>query len=541
MLVFILLTILSFLNNGILADYSVERYPLIPQPAELVARDGFFIITPATEINSNILDGETCKLVYYLASILSGSLGRPCFLNRGGSSDTGNINIVIDNKINIGNEGYELNITPEAIKILAQDTAGAFYAIQTLRQLLPASIEKCMPLAKPILKVPCGNIKDSPRFKYRGLMLDTARHMFSVEFIKKFIDVLAAYKFNTFHWHLTDDQGWRIEIKRYPLLQSIAAFRKQTIVGHGRYNYPYMYDRKRYGGYYSQEEIKEIVAFAKERYITVIPEIEFPGHCSAALAAYPQIGCINTQYETAIRWGIFPATYCAGNEETFQFAENLLREVMQLFPSTLIHIGGDEVQKNCWKNCSLCQKRIQQEGLTGEEQLKSYFIKRIEKFLNANGRTIIGWDEILEGGLASNATVMSWRGMQGGIKAANLGHTVIMTPMEYAYFDFYQSKETTEPLAIGGYVPLSKVYEFEPIPTELSSENVHYILGVQANLWTEYIPTSEHVCYMAFPRACALAEVAWSMPERKSYDFFKRRLQVNLEHLKALAINYASY
>jgi len=389
------------------------------------------------------------------------------------------------------------------------------------------------------LSIPTQTIVDNPEFSYRGMHLDVARHMFSVDFIKKYIDMLALLKLNTFHWHLTEDQGWRIEIESYPKLNEIASYRKETLVGH--YNdQPHQFDGKRYGGFYTKEEIKDVVAYAKERFVTVIPEIEMPGHAQAAIAAYPELGCTGNSVEVATKWGIFDHIYCT-KENTFTFLETVLDEVLELFPSKYIHIGGDEAPKSNWKTCNDCQKRIKQEGLADEHELQSYFINRMETYLNSKGRQIIGWDEILEGGLAPNATVMSWRGIEGGIEAAKAKHHVIMTPTSNLYFDYYQSNNPNEPLAIGGFLPLEKVYNYNPIPEELTQDEAQYILGAQGNIWTEYMPTSTQVEYMAFPRITALSEVVWTKETEKDYVDFIKRLEHFNTRLDALNINYANH
>lgn len=362
--------------------------------------------------------------------------------------------------------------------------------------------------------------------------------MFPVSFVKKYIDLLAYHKFNRFHWHLTEDQGWRIEIKKYPKLQEVAAYRKETLVG----NYGSgKYDGQRYGGFYTQEEVKDIVKYAADRYVTIIPEIEMPGHAVAALTAYPQLGCTGGPYEVRTTWGVADDVFCAGKEETFAFLQDVLDEVVPLFPGKYVHIGGDECPKTRWKKCPHCQKRIKTEKLKDEHALQSYFIQRIEKYLNGKGKQIIGWDEILEGGLAPNATVMSWRGEEGGIAAAQQGHDVIMTPGNWCYFDHYQDTSKTEPLAIGGFTPVSQVYSYEPLPEQLSAEESKHVLGAQANLWTEYIATPEYAEFMAYPRACALAEVVWSPKENKSYDDFVKRMATHVTRLDQLKVNYAKH
>ena len=420
------------------------------------------------------------------------------------NNSTKKITFKIDDSIN-NDEGYELNVSKNDITIKSKHAKGAFYAVQSLIQLLP------LPSDLNSFKILCLRIKDQPQFTYRGMHLDVGRHFFSVDFIKKYIDLMARLKMNTFHWHLTEDQGWRIEIKKYPKLQEIAAFRKETLIGH--YNdQPHQFDGKPYGGFYTQEQIKEVVAYAKTRQVTIIPEIEMPGHSQAAIAAYPELGCSGEQVEVATKWGVFDEVYCP-KESTFKFLEDVIDEVVALFPGKYIHIGGDEAPKTNWKNCEYCQKLIKKEGLKDEHGLQSYFIARMEKYINSKGKQIIGWDEILEGGLAPNATVMSWRGTSGAVQAAKEGHDVILTPGSHCYFDHYQSENENEPLAIGGFLPLEKVYHFNPIPEELTDKEATYVLGAQGNVWTEYMQTEKQVEYMAFPRAIALSEVLWSSPE----------------------------
>lgn len=438
---------------------------------------------------------------------------------------------------NLNNEGYNLIINNHKVEISATHPAGVFYGVQTLCQLLPPEIQlennKNVNWSLPNIK-----ITDNPRFKWRGMHLDVCRHFMPKDFIFKYIDYLAMHKMNTFHWHLTEDQGWRIEIKKYPKLTEISAWRDETLVGHYS-DQPHKFDGKKHGGFYTQKDIKEIVKYARNRYITVVPEIEMPGHSVAALAAYPELSCTGGPFEVLKIWGISEEVYCAGKEETFEFLQNVLDEVIELFPSEYIHIGGDECPKKRWTECPDCQKRIKKERLTDEHELQSYFIKRIEKYLNKKGKRIIGWDEILEGGLAPEATVMSWRGAQGGIEAANQGHDVIMSPTSYCYFDYYQGDKKYEPLAIGGYLPLSKVYQFEPVSDEISKEKQKHILGGQANVWTEYMPDEKQVEYMVFPRIAAMAEVLWSKKENRNWNDFMERLPYMLKRYDIKDINYS--
>ncbi len=428
-------------------------------------------------------------------------------------------------------EGYTLKVGRDHVAINGNDGSGTFYGTQTLIQLLP--VEKA-----EALYIPAVEITDYPRFGYRGLHLDVCRHFFPVDFVKKYIDLLAMHKLNTFHWHLTDDQGWRIEIKKYPRLQEVASKRKESMVGH--YN-DQKFDGKPYGGFYTQEEVKDVVQYAAERHVTVIPEIEMPGHALAALAAYPHLGCTGGPYEVGTKWGVYDDIFCAGNDSVFLFLQDVLDEVLPLFPGTYIHIGGDEAPKTQWEKCPKCRQRMKAEGLKDAHALQSYFIQRIEKYLNSKGRRIIGWDEILEGGLAPDATVMSWRGTEGGIAAAKQKHDVIMTPGNYVYLDHYQSQGKNEPVAIGGFTPVSEVYSYEPIPEELSKEEATYIKGAQGNVWTEYMTNTAHVEYMVYPRATALSEVVWSPAGKRNYDDFVDRLKLHFKRLDLKKVNYAKH
>lgn len=434
--------------------------------------------------------------------------------------------VVTNNKSAAGS--YTLGVNTNGVSITGNDASGVFYGIQSLVQLLP--------LQKGNLTIPAIKITDVPRFQYRGMMLDVCRHFFPISFVKKYIDNLALHKINNFHWHLTDDQGWRIEIKKYPKLTQVGAYRDGTIIGHypGTGN-----DSIRYGGYYTQKEIKEIVAYASKRYITVVPEIEMPGHASAALTAYPYLGCTGGPYIVRQTWGVSKDVFCAGNDSVFTFLENVLDEVMSIFPSKYIHVGGDECPKDRWKLCPKCQRRIKENNLKDEHELQSYFIQRIEKYINSKGRTLIGWDEILEGGLAANAVVMNWHGEKVGIEAVKQKHDVIMTPNAFLYFDQYQGKAADEPLAIGGYNPLSKVYSYNPTPAELTATEEQYLKGVQANLWTEYITTPQQAEYMLTPRIDALSELAWTQPGLKNFENFKQRMEKQYQRYDILGINYS--
>lgn len=501
---------------------------IIPVPSKQTMVDGQFVLNSSTGVNYN----ETFKVsAEFLKS----------FIEDGSSiklQNSNDISFIKDSTIT-NPEGYKLNITPGNIEIKANTDQGAFYAVQSLRQILPPEFENGS-YKEDNVSIPCVSIEDEPHFKYRGMHLDVGRHMFPVAFIKKYIDAIAMLKMNTFHWHLTEDQGWRIEIKKYPKLQEVSAYRNETLIGHYGDD-PIRYDGKRYGGYYTQEEIKDVVAYAQQRFVTIIPEIEMPGHSQAAIAAYPELGCTGNQFNVVTTWGVFDEIYCS-KDETFNFLEDVLDEVMELFPSKYIHIGGDEAPKTRWKACKVCQQRIKDEGLKDEHELQSYFISRIEKYLNSKGRQIIGWDEILEGGLAPNATVMSWRGIDGAIEAAKQHHNVILTPGDYCYFDKYQSEDIDkEPLAIGGYLPLEKVYNFNPVPEALTPEESIYVLGAQANVWTEYILDSKQVEYMVFPRILAMSEVDWSYLNNKDYSNFELRVKYFFKRLDALDINYAKH
>ncbi len=433
-------------------------------------------------------------------------------------------------------EAYRLTVGKEGVTIVGGSEAGVFYGIQTLR--------KALPVVSGSVLLPAVEVNDWPRFGYRGAHLDVSRHFIGVDSVKRFIDMLALHNMNRFHWHLTDDQGWRIEIKSRPELTTVGSKRKATVIGHnsGRY------DSVPYGGFYTQDQAREVVAYAAERHITVIPEIDLPGHMLAALTAYPELGCTGGPYEVWGQWGVAEDVLCAGNDATLKFIDEVLGEVVDLFPSEYIHVGGDECPKVRWKSCPKCQARIRALGIKGddkhtaEEYLQSFVINHAEKFLNARGRQMIGWDETLEGGLAPNATVMSWRGVEGGIEAARQKHQAIMTPTTYLYFDYYQSKETDkEPIAIGGYVPVEMVYNYEPVSPLLTPEEAEYIIGVQANLWTEYIPNFRQVEYMELPRMAALAEIQWSDPGRKNYNEFLARLPQLVRIYDLMGYNYATH
>jgi hexosaminidase len=516
-----------------------EKISIIPIPAIMVEKTGTFSITEKTTVILSIQNEETELAAQYLVGMLNKATGFNIRVKEGNKAKKGSIFLSINESIE-NKEGYKLNISTKGISIEANKAVGLFYGIQTLRQLLPAEIESVKLIDNIKWEVPAVEIEDSPRYVYRGMMLDVGRHFFSVDYVKKFIDLIAMHKMNVMHWHLTEDQGWRIEIKKYPKLTEVGAWRDETLVGHYRQK-PHKYDGKKYGGFYTQEEIKEVVAYAQERFVTIIPEIELPGHAQAALASYPELGCVGGSYEVSKIWGVHKEVYCP-KETTFEFLENVLAEVIPLFPGEYVHIGGDECKKIRWEECDHCQNLIKKEELADEHELQSYVIKRIEKFLNSKGKKLIGWDEILEGGLSPNATVMSWRGMDGGIEAAKQKHDVIMTPTSHCYFDFYQKKpQKKEPLAIGGYLSVKKVYSLEPTPDVLNTEEAKHILGAQGNIWTEYIGTPEYLEYMALPRMTALSEVVWSPKEKRDWKGFTDRLPSQMKRYKLLGFNYADH
>ena len=515
---------------------AASEYNIIPYPQKLIPQSGMFIFNKKTVILCPNKP-EVLKLAQQFASRFALVTGIKLDVLH--NSKTGATNAIIFQLItspDVNPEAYDLQISPQSIKLSAQAGNGFFYGLQTLYQLLPTDIY--VP-KQSILKrwvVPCVLINDAPRFAYRGLHLDVSRHFFPLSFIKKYIDAMAIHKLNTFHWHLTDDQGWRIEIKKYPRLTEVGSKRSETLEGYYFDRYPQQFDGKPYGGFYTQAEARELVAYAKARFITVIPEIELPGHAQAAIAAYPYLSCTqDSTTKVATKWGIFTEVFCP-RETTFEFLENVLTEVMDIFPGKYIHIGGDECLKDRWKVCPDCQALIKRLNLKNEEGLQSYFVERIEQFANSKGRQIIGWDEILDGGLAPNATVMSWRGIQGGVAAAKSGHDVIMTPGTHCYLDKYQAEPLNVPTTIGGFLPLKMVYEYEPIPSELTADEAKHVLGAQANVWTEYMPTSERVEYMAFPRVSAMAEVVWGSKENRNWDSFRSRMPADFERLNKLNI-----
>ncbi|WP_294293992.1 family 20 glycosylhydrolase [uncultured Chryseobacterium sp.] len=515
------LLICSVLLSGLF--FAQNRLNLIPYPQKVELLKGEFTIPGKFKLDQNLSRLETEYFKKQIRDVFTFGIGKK------ETAHLVNVPFSAPSKRNPENEEkYAIEISPRQIVISSNTKQGYFLALQTLIQLFRQY--------KDSGKIPAMKIEDEPKFAWRGMHLDVSRHFFTVEEVKQYIDYLAMYKLNTFHWHLTDDQGWRIEIKKYPKLTQIGSKRKESMIGAYVDN---TFDGKPYGPYfYTQDQIRDVVKYAQDRHITVVPEIEMPGHALAALSAYPELACTKGPFEPATKWGVFDDVFCP-KEETFTFLENVLNEVMQLFPSQYIHIGGDECPKTRWKECAHCQELIKKYNLKDEHGLQSYFIQRIEKYVNSKGRKIIGWDEILEGGLAPNAAVMSWTGIKGGVEAAKSGHFAVMTPGAYCYFDHYQGDPATEPNAFGGFTPLDKVYSYQPVPEELNVTQSKYILGVQANLWTEYILDFKQVQYMIFPRMLALSEVAWGTSDTKNYKEFERRVINEFETLDKMSVHYA--
>ncbi len=514
---------------------------VIPQPVQAYVRDGKFELKADTRIHFPQGRADWATAAQYFMGVGQAATGYQLtglpFQSVPSSLRENGIYFLPDDRIEQP-EGYQLEITPAFVAIRARTAAGAFYGAQSLRQMFGPNMASPTPVSDSTWTAAACIIVDYPRFSYRGMHLDVSRHFFPVEFIKRYIDLLATHKFNRFHWHLTDDQGWRIEIKKYPRLHTIGGCRKETLVGHAT-DAPQQFDGKPYCGYYTQEEVREIVEYARQRFITIIPEIEMPGHAMAALAAYPELGCTGGPYEVAKAWGVFDDVFCAGNEKTFEFISGVLAEVCALFPGEYVHIGGDECPKTRWKTCPKCQKRMAAEKLKDEHQLQSYFVQRVGQILSKHGKKLIGWDEILEGGLVPGATVMSWRGTDGAIAAVKAGQNAIMSPTSHCYFDYYQADPAFEPLAIGGFLTLQRVYNYEPVPPGLSDIEASLILGGQGNVWTEYMSTPAQVEYMAFPRACALSEVLWTPANKRTQGDFMRRLRHHFRFLDNMGVNYA--
>lgn len=530
------LAAMAFLLPSTAAGQTAD-FNIIPRPQQVnVSNDAPFTLSTKTVISLGTNSQDMKRNANMLASYIEQATGiRPTV----GKSKNGTAIVLTIDKTIANAEGYKLDADAKQIRIAGASAAGVFYGIQTLRKSLPLVNGKASKVS-----IPAVHIADAPRFAYRGTHLDVSRHFVTADSVRQFIDMLALHNINRFHWHLTDDQGWRIEIKKYPLLTQMGSKRAQTVIGHNSGKY----DGKPYSGFYTQKQIRDIVKYAADRYITIVPEIDLPGHMQAALAAYPDMGCTGGPYEVWQKWGVSDNVLCAGNDKTLTFIDNVLKEITQLFPSKYIHVGGDECPKTQWQKCPKCQARIKalnleaKDGHSAEERLQSYIITHASNYLKSLGRNTIGWDEILEGGLAEGATVMSWRGESGGIAAAKQHHDVVMTPNSYLYFDYYQSLDkANEPLAIGGYLPLETVYSYEPMPKELTADEARHIIGVQANIWTEYMPTFKQMQYMALPRLAALSEVQWSQPALKDYNSFTNRLTEFTHLYDRLGYNYAKH
>ena len=515
------------------ATYPGDSVSIIPQPLKTQPLKGEFKLTPSTSIQTNVNDPQLLSIAQMLSdNIYQFTKQRLLIKDLKGKGEHNAIILTIDKRNQSGTEGYNLLVSTDKIILASSDPHGLFYATETLVQLLPT---------KPVdaVKINAVAIEDKPRYPHRGMLLDVGRTFYQVDFVKKFIDYLAFHKMNTFHWHLTEDQGWRIEIKKYPKLTEVGAWRDGTLIGKLD-DLPHRYDGKRTGGFYTQDQIREIVAYAKQRYIEVIPEIEMPGHAQAALAAYPELSCSGGPFEVSQLWGVRNDIFCAGNEKTFTFMEDVLTEICDLFPSQYIHIGGDESPKIRWKNCVKCQNRMKAEGLANEDELQNYFINRIAKFLQTKNKKIIGWDEILNPGISNDATIMSWRGIKGGIAASKSKHNVIMAPESMVYLDYYQGEPSLEPVAIGGFTTLQKVYNYDPMPAGLTKDEQQYIQGAEGTMWSEYINTPSYAEYMLMPRMAALSEIMWAPAQNKNWESFKQRMEQQYNRYGILNINYST-
>jgi hexosaminidase len=515
---------------------------IIPLPNKLTPGRGEFALVASTAIVTDLALKAQGR---QLADMLNTPTGFDLAVRTGASPATGFIALRIDKTLakTLGEEGYRLDATTKGVTIRAAAAHGAFYGMQTLRQLLPVDVYRQAKTAGVRWTVPAVVIEDTPRFSWRGAHLDVARHFMPKEFVKKYIDLLAIQKMNTFHWHLTDDQGWRLEIKKYPKLTDVGAWRSETLIGHdvgdnSRAAADRQFDGKKHGGFYTQDDVREIVAYAAARFVTVVPEIEMPGHSQEVVAAYPELGCTDDMVEPRTWWGV--SQYLLNpNDHTVAFMQDVLAETMALFPSPWIHIGGDEAVKNQWMANAEVQAQIKTLGLKSEDELQSWFIRQMDNYLTSHGRRLIGWDEILDGGLAPNATVMSWRGLDGALASARSKHDAVLTPGGWTYFDSYQTRDTkNEPLAIGGFLPLEKVYTWEPMPDALEPEFQKYILGVQGQLWSEYLQDPKQVEYAAYPRLTALAEVGWTPTAQRKLDDFMQRIVIHLQRLKILDVNF---
>ncbi len=534
------------------ASAPTPQISLLPRVAHLEERTGTFAFTTATPIRVEKGDADRVKVARYLASLIQRSTGQTPPIAEvdaaatpgasganaaSGASSSGALLLATQGaNAALGHEGYTLDVTPDGITIRAAAPAGLFYGVQTLLQLLPPGLLSKGQAPPPPWTVPAVHIEDAPRFGWRGMMVDTGRHFFTKAELLDFLDVMALHKFNTFHWHINDDPGWRIEVKKYPKLTEIGAWRPSIDFGLDPNSSTAYNERGQYGGFYTQDDVREIVAYAADRFIQVVPEFELPAHCEASRRAYPELGCDDPAPEPNGTVHSQPKlAYCPGKEHTFEVLQDILTEILPLFPCPIVHVGGDECDKTSWKACPRCQERMKAEGLKNEEELQSYFVRRMEKFLNGKQRRLLGWSEIQQGGIAPNALLMDWIG--GAVPAAKSGHDVVMSPTGACYLDYYQAHEG-EPKAIGGYLPLHTVYAFEPVPRELNAEEAKHILGLQGNMWTEYIANYRYLQYMAFPRACAIAETAWSPLAGKDFGDFFTRLQTHTQRLAARGVNF---
>lgn len=516
---FVIVFLKVFWVSFVIAQHSIN---IIPKPQQVELKEGMFLLDANTMISYNHKDSR--DVVSFLNDFLNKNYQISLQTTQSSRLQPHTIHFNMD--ATVQDESYTLNISHNGVEIKG-GYAGLFYGLQSLLQLMPVQHTS-------IIKLPQVAIYDSPRFQHRGAMMDVGRYFFPVEDVKRFIDLIAAYKLNVFHWHLTEDGGWRVEIKKYPLLTEIGAWRRGTQINYGPHH---SFDKLPHGGYYTQEQMKEVVEYARKRNITVIPEIDMPGHTLALLAAYPEVSCTGGPFKVLEQWGIQEDILCAGNEKTYQMLEDILDEMLEIFPSKIIHIGGDEAPKKRWKACPLCQNKIKTEGLKNEDELQSYFIKRIAMYLESKERRIIGWDEIMEGGLVPGAMVMSWRGETGGIQAAQMQHEVVMVPNNYLYFDYYQDAPESEPFNIGGHLPLDQVYSYDPCSSQIPTEYHPYVVGLQGNIWGEFIHTREKLDYMGFPRLLAVAEIGWSSKEKDLVDF-RKRLAANLRWLDKKQVNF---
>jgi hexosaminidase len=520
---------------SVVAVVEAQRISIIPRPASVSLAAGEFVLDSTTVV---LTDRKLRPIGQLLIGWLAPSTGLPLQLKRGARARPNSICLKLDPSLSpLGQEGYRLDVTPESVVIRAPHPAGVFYGVQSLRQLLPPQVFADSLQRAVRWAIPAVSIEDAPRFSWRGALLDVSRHFMPKQTVMKFIDLFALHKLNVLHWHLTDDQGWRIQIKKYPLLTKIGSIRKETRVGHERDAKGF--DGTPHGGFYTQDEIREIVEYARRRFVTIVPEIEMPGHAQAAIAAYPELGNTGQRLEVSTHWGVHKNIYSV-SEQTIRFLQAVLKEVLDLFPSKFIHVGGDEIRKDQWKTSPEAQARIKQLGLRDEQDLQTYFIRRMAKFLSSHKRRLVGWDDILERDLPREAVVTSWRGTEGAITAARAGYDVIMATSAYTYLDHYQSKDKGEPLAIGDYLPLDTVYSFDPVPRDLTELEARHILGAQGQLWTEYISDQSQLEYMAFPRLIALAEVTWTPTENRVYRDFWERLKFHEQRLRQLQVNFKS-